>query len=373
MATVVDSERSARVRGLAATNRSTSTPDIEFRALRRDVPVVVDTIGVHGPVSDHRLPRQRHEDVIDLRTGEVAQRNLSAYGVEVAPDVHLKVDYRREVPHASFEMSVPTVLSGVNIHGASLQDTRRAVKDCYDQARAAVTWVVPWEHLSVSRLDIDRDFQDVHDIPAVLDALQGVPCHRANLNQRFADPKTGGTQTLVRGSKGRWKATLYDKQAQVRHLATRARTPYERQFLRREAIAARGRLRFEVSVRTDALHQRGIREVSDLSNETNLADMAHNYFTRAGYGQEVGGMTKLDQVLRIMACDGLNYKNADRMLGILLLDALHLPQSASENTVDKHLKIARSYGLSPADLTTFDRSTVLLDYASGRASRGSGS
>jgi hypothetical protein len=59
----------------------------------------------------------------------------------------------------------------------------------------------------------------------------------------------------------------------------------------------------------------------------------------------------------------------DRMLGILMFDALGQPQVASDETVRRHRALAREYGLSPADLSQPDRPTIALDYQSGTLRR----
>ena len=80
-------------------------------------------------------------------------------------------------------------------------------------------------------------------------------------------------------------------------------------------------------------------------------------------------MNKIETVVRQIALNPKQRKMADRMIGILLLDALGQPQIASEETVRRHRALAREHGLSPADLTQPNRPTIALDYTSGTLRR----
>ena len=80
-------------------------------------------------------------------------------------------------------------------------------------------------------------------------------------------------------------------------------------------------------------------------------------------------MDKVEQTAPRDPIDEANKKMADKMIGILMRDAIGLPQVASEETVREHRALARQYGLTPADLTVSDRPTIALDYQSGTLRR----
>ena len=366
---VMSAPSGARESGFGPSNRSTNTPETRGRTVGVEPIVHIDTIRLQGRIRDHRMLTQHSRSDIDPITGEITQRTTRTGRAELHPGANLTVQYRNNQPLAVMEFSVPTVLTGTNTTPATAEETLSLVKGLHTQGSEWVDWEDDYLDLTINRLDLDRDFQCGPDLVAVLDGLVAVPVPRVTVTHRYVDSKRGGAETLAQGVPGRWMANLYDKHKQVLHLAGRERDDYARHRLLREAEAAEGVLRFEVGLRRDPLRAEGITTVANLADIPNLARVRSKYFERARFNQEVGGMNKIETVVRQIALNPKQRKMADRMIGILLLDALGQPQIASEETVRRHRALAREHGLSPADLTQPNRPTIALDYTSGTLRR----
>jgi hypothetical protein len=355
--------------GFRPSNRSTNTSETRGGTVGVEPIVHIDTIKVQGHIRDHYVLTENLQRVTHPSTGEISERPRSSGLVELRPGANLKVHYRNNQALAVMEFSVPTVLTGTNTTPATVGETQSLVEDLHTQASEWVDWEDNYLDLTINRLDLDRDFQVGSDLVAVLDGLVAVPVPRVTVTHRYVDSKRGGAETLTKGVPGRWNATLYDKQAQVRHLAGRQQDDYAHARLLREAEAAEGVLRFEVGLRRDPLRAEGITTVAGLADIPNLARVRSKYFERARFNQEVGGMNKIETVVKQITLSPEQRKMTDRMLGILMFDALGQPQVASDETVRRHRALAREYGLSPADLSQPDRPTIALDYQSGTLRR----
>jgi hypothetical protein len=329
---------------------------------------LIDTIRVRGPIRTHTLPIKTYREITDLVTGETHDRPVSAFGVLIGPEVRLQVDHRHGRMDAYFEKSVPMAMTGSNLFASTVPETLTLLSDLYAEAGQWVDWGVDASELTVTRLDLVRDFEDIDNIPSLLDGLDAVPTSASTVSQRFSDSSRDGAETLRR-STNKWVATVYDKCAEMLSRASKATGTYPRERLMREAQQAEGRLRYELMLRSDPLRAGGIWTVGDLVEEDRLETLRLKYFKQVGYDQAVGGMRRIDQVLRQMMLDPRANKMADKMLGILHREALGLPQVACEKTLREHRALARRYGLSAADLTLPDRPTIALDYRSGTLRR----
>ena len=361
---VLTASPSASEEDLRPTNRSLRAVENTVDDSFTNVPVLIDTIRVRGRIKSDVLPIQTFRQITDLATGATHDRPVSAFGVLIGPEVRLQVDHHHGRMDAYFEMSVPKALTGSNLFASTVPETLALLNDLYAEAGQWVEWGVDATELTIARLDLVRDFTDIDNISSLLDGLHAVPTTASTVSHRFTDSKRGGAETLRRDTK-KWAATVYDKHAETRSQASKARGTYPRERLLREAQRAQGRLRYELMLRSDPLRAGGVRTVSDLAEEGSLGALRLKYFRKVGYDQGVGGMTKIDRVLRQMMLDPKDNKMADKMLGILHRESLGLPQVASDKTLREHRALARRYGVSAADLTLPDRPTIALDYESG--------
>ena len=114
-------------------------------------------------------------------------------------------------------------------------------------------------------------------------------------------------------------------------------------------------------IRAPVLKTLGMETVADISDEA-IQSVHRKYFYRAGLGREVGGIDKVSTALSVATRQ--QRKSSPSMLGMLFLESRNLSSGMSHNTQDKYRKMARDFGLSPADFTDAPTS-VRLDYDSG--------
>ncbi len=342
------------------TNRADLPPETGSQPAR----VRYDTIRLRGRVGGHHLTNRRRSEHLDRLTGEVSLRSSSGYEVLPTSGVAVLADDRYG-PYASFEMSVPKVLRGSNLVAASVPEVKRVVRAVHAEAAAVVDWLDDWPELEVRRIDLVRDVHGVHGIAEILDRLAVVPQARGRHRRRYTDATRGHAQSLTVGTPGRWQATAYDKGAERLHAARRARTPWADPNGSPEASAAHGQMRIEIGVRAAPLQERlKSTQLSNILKEDLMTATAEHYFNRARFGTAVGGQAKLAVAFRQMSQHPEERRKIDRLLGMLVLGSSGLPQTASENTINEHMALARKYGLTAADLTVSDRSTVRLDWNS---------
>ncbi|WP_270886267.1 phage/plasmid replication domain-containing protein [Pedococcus sp. 5OH_020] len=320
---------------------------------------------VSGPIDRHRIAEERFRRSVD-RQGEVRDTFTSTQ----VPLIDGQLDVRMTPTglRAVIERSLPTLAYGHNLDPVSVRTAVRLVSDLYGQAAEFVDWGVDVHDLRITRLDLDRDFAEVAHLDRVLRGLARIHVPRTANPSIYGDSKGGGSiLTLTRQSPKRWRASLYDKHAQVLHLARQERDPTRCKRLDGLARTARGRVRFEVQLRSQALKEKGVRTVSDL-NEASLLNVRKHYFQRAGFDNPVGGAPQVDEVMtRLATSASPDYGFFGAVLAMLKAEALGLPQpTTSPNTLRKYRALARQWGLSAADMACATGPTVVLDYESGR-------
>jgi hypothetical protein len=101
-------------------------------------------------------------------------------------------------PYALWEVSLPTAEHGHNLHSMPLPEALAALSRTYELGSELVEWAVPFEDLSIKRLDSDRDFTAIEDIPGDARAsrvpLSDIPA-KALRDHREAQP--GGPDDYV--------------------------------------------------------------------------------------------------------------------------------------------------------------------------------
>jgi len=326
---------------------------------------LIDTIRLTGPVLGHTIRQWQIRISVD-DNGEMEDHFTSAR--ESMGDSMLRVRVAHNgVMEAVIERSLPTMKYGHNIDAVGLVTAARLVKDLYDRASAWVEWAVDFDGLRVGRLDLARDFDGVDHLDPLLRGLAQIHVPRTKNSSVYSDnERQGGALTLTRSVQGRWRASLYDKHAQVTHLARHQSEPSKSARLRDLADEIQGRVRFEVQLRSQALRDHGVHTMTDL-NEPKLLDLREKYFQRAQFGTPVGGAPHVDAVMHRLATSGdPNYKALGGVLLMLKAEALKLPQpTTSPATLAKYRRLARAWGLSAADMSGLAGPPVALDFERG--------
>jgi hypothetical protein len=343
--------------GARLTNRSKNTP-------KSGVPLV-DTIKVSGLIHGFHMP----EHLVKRRiTSDGEFSDEVVYAKVPLPSGGRIIVHRAQHGElrGSLERSLPTMLDGINLQPVSVDVVPSLVAHLQDQASEWVEWQDEAADLRVSRLDLDRDFVGVEHLDHLLRRLANLRVPRLGNPRVYYDYERGGAATLVREPKKAktWRATLYDKHAQVAHLATVERDPTRRKWLTRQAEHARGHLRFEVQVKTQALREQGVTTVADL-DEQHLLDLREHYFRRVRFDTPVHGAAHLRALAARLSNGDPECNFLGPVMQMLYFEALGLPPPYSHDTLVRYRKLARRWEISAADIPTDDGPPVTLDYETG--------
>lgn len=325
----------------------------------------IDTIKVRGRITEHNFKTVRVTQQVVADTGEVTL--VHPFGEQRLPGgPMLRLVSQGGEPFATVEFSAPRFCRGHNAQPATTDEVLAAVSEVREQASGWVAWCPTVEALEVFRLDVVRDFHGVGSPSDLLNALDYVPAQRRVVSQRYSDPVRGGAETLRRGTKGRFAATLYDKHAEVAQAARRAEAKQQAHAV--DLLAAlpgvRGQVRFEASLRRPVLLEKGLRTMSDIVS-TDLDAIARDKFEQMGYDKPVGGQSHLFRVLA--ALQGTpEYKDVPGVLGYLFCTAGGLTEPHRDpRTARRYRRLASDWGLSPADVALTPSSMLGLDFTTG--------
>lgn len=319
------------------TNRSRNTPNIAHPP-----EALIDTLAVRS-----RISRDSFEDAIRL-----ARKSGTKGVLHLLGGVRLRVDQGRGHPEAGLEFSVPRLLTGDNSHASPLADACKAFERAWAGASDLVSWVRPMEDATIMRLDLVRDFEaEPGCSEAHLAGLSRIPASRAQ-TVAFHAPDGPGVETVYRKTT-RWDARLYLRDA----------LPHTEVHMR----AAHETVRFELQMRSTMLQERGLSSLAALEVQE-LSELAHERFVRCRFHVPVGDPeAKLRAAM--VALEHLSTVDRRGLLGQLQLDALGLPFSPRDKTVQKYRRLAATNGLSPADVLqgVLSQGTPLrrFDYARG--------
>ena len=340
--------RSTRIEPALSTS---STP-------RENIPPLIDTIRLRGPVSDYDPSTIRLTRRADPKTGVIVEDGAAAVYV-LAPGTRLRVDHLSGHSMASWEFSAPRALRGENTRGATVSELTEAVEWLFGEASQWVTWSVKPEDLRVMRLDLVNDIR-VGDVPSVLGAL-----HRGATRASVKSALHSGRdfETLTRGYPGRWRVQGYDKYAEVLSTARRCRDEHRRALLNRRAPSVRGVLRTEVQLRHHILEPKGISTMSDI-DEDRMSGISGHYIHRAGLDSVLLGQEDMQRAERALFA-GPDRKQAAAVVG--LMRAIYLgvdpKTTADPKTLRARLDIAARYGLTPAMFEPDPGPSIRLNYA----------
>jgi hypothetical protein len=270
-------------------------------------------------------------------------------------------DHYGQGPYATWEVSLPTAADGHNLHPMDLPDALAALYRTYELGSELVEWAVPFEDLSIARLDSDRDFIGVEDIPEILTALSHliVP----NLAQGFGWRTVVGTHSIGCIKQGRWKAQLYNKKLELEHKRAKA-APADRPPIEAAIDQADGVLRFECRTLTSVNKEKHTATLGDLTPDL-LESVNRSFFDRCHFGQEVEGRSKIHRLMAESLGEPSSTRSVARMVTYLLYESEGLGSPYSRNTNQTHKKLARDLGVSSADFKCQISDAMRLDFESG--------
>lgn len=304
----------------APSNRASTVSDF-------DVPWV-DTVRVSGPIRDFSLDRWNEQCSPD-QNGEVMTRNVWGY----QPIGEFRLSLLEGGRRAAMEGSIATLRHGSNLRPASMRDMWTVLDGLLHESSTYVAWDVRTEDLRFDRLDLDRDFFGLPSPQAIIGNLGRLPGRPAT---KFMG--IGGQAESLVVSTTRWRATLYDKyleSGQGHHAGQPPTGP-----------GSPGHVRFEASLRSQALRNWNLHTVSDLE-KADLSQVTEYYFKRAGLDAVVGATEPLAEVLRRHEGD-LEYKYAPAAIGHEVMLSMGLRPPGAPNTQRRRREAASRLGISGA-------------------------
>ena len=261
---------------------------------------------------------------------------------------------------ANWEISLPRWRDGHNLWPIPLHEALGHLRAIYEGASEVVEWAVPFDDLTVARLDVVRHFTSGGRTDELLRGLHELPI--GNHKARALHDASLGANALSVAVKGRWKAQLYDKAKQIHELIKGA-DPQEQYILKEILPLAQEILRYEVRMWYPVLKDKALHRVSLLS-EDKLLKAALKYFEDNGFGAAVGGTTFIKNgIERILASP--RSKEAVAAAGQLLFDGYGIEAPNDSKTIRSRRKLYAAYDLSPASLWASSDETVELNFATG--------
>jgi hypothetical protein len=210
------------------------------------------------------------------------------YGQQIGHEiVRLHASSRSGSPQARVTFSVPKLLNLHNTFGCDLS----LIPDCVDAVLLnlsdELSDIPRWRDVEVVRLDLVRDFAGLADVRGSLNAIADLPVPRARRHSREHALEDGRLVYFRKGFTRSWKVRGYDK---AHHLTETALKVHHdnREIYSAWAAASTGRLRYEVELARDLLHQRGLSTVTALEDEKALVALARDYFDIGNFGAMTG-------------------------------------------------------------------------------------
>lgn len=325
----------------------------------------IDTVRLWGPIRDYvgrcsTFTRYIDDDGVVHDEFRSSNETMSTGG-----QLHIRLYNGQHV--AVIEHCLPRLSRGHNAEPLPLPEAKAMIEHLHTEAADHVEWTVAPEQLRISRLDLATDF---HIAPGflspLLHGLAQAPRARAGSPHLYYDRERGGAQTLTVGPDSRpWRASLYDKFAEMAARASKEKSPGPRARAKAHAQQHRGRVRFELQLFTKSLTREGIYTVDDLTAQ-HLREKPRHYFSRTGFDTQVGGWSKVQQVMsRLAATDDPHYKFFGPTLAMLMAEAAGHPQPTRHPaTRQRYQELAGQWGLTSADVNDWQGPPLRLDFDS---------
>lgn len=327
--------------------------------------VGIDTIRFSIPVSSehHRLDGWSERVMHDRATGEQV-RLLTGGRADLPCGVRVRLRRRGAGVRVEVEQSIPTLLHGDNVKTSTVSEVLKAAHMVHTQVSQVFEPLAPPEESPISRLDSVRDFHGVPEVPTFLTNLGRNTSSSASSNCTYRARSTGSVQTVRRAAPRRWAASLYDKHAEVLHLARGAHTPERYGHLARAADQAVGQVRFEAQLHRPVLQENGILTLSDITSQA-VEDLARKHFTMAGFNVAAHAAGHLNAVLLSKFQDPATAKKIGGVLAYLASEALGTPMTVDRRTLREYRRNATAWGLVPSDWANDQGGLAALDFDLG--------
>ena len=327
------------------------------------VKVGTDTITLAGEVAEgHRLTKWSEHIVVDPATGE-EHRHTSGGVVTLPCGAQMQVRRRGSALRAEVTQSIPNLARQHNAVASTLDEVRHYAEVMHREGSDFYDFLVPVEDLEVLRWDGVRDFHSVPMVPTFLTNLGRLPSPRAGMSSTYRDTRDGSVQTVKRGTRGRWTASLYDKYAQVIHLAAKAKDPSRREVLHGLAPHTVGQVRYEVVIRRPVLQENGVNTLSDITSAAAEA-LTRKHFNMAGFDVPAHAAGHLNAVVLAKSLTE-DSKSIGGVLAYLAGAALGTGWKGDPRVGRKYRDLAETWGVTPGDWMNEHGGLAALDFDLG--------
>ena len=334
-----------------------------------DLGVGFDTIRLRGPA---RAALFDHLDELTVRRAsrESQATPKSGWSQFRVGLTHVRVNCNRRTGplEVTMEFSGPKVRRGSNVEALPLCDLDDTIAEVIDGLGQHLPGLGAPGVMRVTRLDLARDFVDIHNPSSVLSRLAA---RRDTGRYRQETWSRAGSanlmQTLVRRVDDYWRASCYDKLYEQDEVAVRRQTRGRNQGAGLGANPA-PRLRWEIQLghRTTA-ELRAKHGPRYTGNPVLLSAIAAEYFSRSDFDQPYqGGATMYAELMQELAAGSPKDRREAHTIAIYVASQVTGVELLSHNTIDRARKSLRSRGLSVSDLLTTDGPPARLDFETGR-------
>lgn len=306
-----------------------------------------------------QLPERRYRDMLDDTTGVLTEEQRGGNTTVAVGDAYVQVyaDLRTGVPEVRLTFSAPAVLRGHNAEPVSLSLLPEVAHAVWSVVTSEISGMPSYGDLRLTRLDLARDFVGVQSIPDTLWAISQLPVQRARKDV-LARGANGTWQSLTRGNVGRWVAVSYDKGEELLDKANRQYDDARAAAYRAAAADAVQRQRWELQMRRPTLLTERVTGVE--LDEQRMFSMTEKYFQRTRFDTITGGSERLVREL-----DKLSQAEARGVVIVLVADLLGSAPWYGHNKAQDYRRLARSLGVSAADLVPETAEPRRLDFATG--------
>lgn len=331
--------------------------------LSPDSGVGFDTIALTGP-SDlsnlNELSKIWRRRSVDYSSGEIRDSLPGGVGWLDVGHARARVAVYGQAATMRLEVSAPRMMRGNNWDGLGLHLLGETVEFLLSSAAASLPCVPRIRDVSVTRLDLTRDFFGVRSPSATLAQIAQHPVARATVEDRHLRPDLG-LQTLVRGNRNYWIVRGYDKIHEIREsIRSEGRDP--------AAVSSRpSQLRFELELKSKELKRRGLSTIQRLM-EADLVQLAREHFEKCKFDVNTGEVS-LNEVMTLMAAEGVSVADLRSLLVYLTCHRMGVEPLLSRHTMERSRSLANRYGLGPQSIGTatftrrldFDLGVELVD------------
>ena len=374
--------RNAASRGANGRARVTSAPSVPLltgaQGMHISVEPRIDWLQVRAPIGVRPTDPHLHLDErITRKQAHGGHRQVRGFG-RLPSGIAYGVDtFHGGAPEGWLAWCPAKKLRSWNDEASSLDEALDVFRRAWNEARPLLRWQQEFECMSVTRLDLCRDFRirEIGIIPLYLAAMLLVRVPYAPTAHLEVDGEWGPTGIWRRTDA--WMDRIYDKAHErlAKTLAKRGNGVPSRY------LGHRGKLRFEAQFNYDALvsstHAPGgrqstlgldlggppdlrVRTIADLQ-PLRLATLCRLRFDRGGYGRTVMGWDAIDAAMRVK---GLSGNDQSQLVGYLTY--LQRGGRSPLANPSKYKRLLEELGLAPHGRHHPVDGSFRLDYDAGQ-------